>query len=963
MSPERWQQIEPILDEALALPASERGLFLERACNGDASLRAEIESFLIEKSHTSDFLEQPIFALPSEIKQVGVTTQPNTHSIVTPSPLIGQQLSSYKIISLLGKGGMGEVYLARDTRLDREVAIKLLPPMLTRDPEREERFKREAKLQAKLNNHQNIAIVHALEQSENASFLVLEYVPGETLGDRLQHGALPAAEALPLFRQIAAALAAAHQQGIIHRDLKPANIKITPNEQIKVLDFGLAKLLHHEAPTAEAVDSLLTTRTYWTTDRQVIIGTVPYMSPEQTYGKELDHRTDLWAFGCVWYEALTGQRPFTGADTFDLFNAIRTQAPNWQALPADTPQPIRKLLQQCLQKEPAQRLSSANDALRVIAEVENSPGSLLIAKLKRWKNQVVYAAIVSLAMTLGLVYRQPIQAYVATMMAWLTPIPKDKTLVILPFKELGNPAKEDKVGRGLAKALHDLLMSIADLRVLPLAESVQANLTNASADHVMKTLGVNLLLQGEVQREGDAITIHYRVQNNQGTALFSGSAKGKSDDYAKLQNEIAATVANALKLNVVSLPSATSFQDQSSETKYLEALTALQGDLTRETIAPIIKSLHELQSKESTSARVLAALSQAYFHQANLANDFDAARTALQFAEQALQQDAQSIEVQLASGQALYFLGECQPAIARFRSVQEKQPGNLDAILGLARAHQDCGQLPEAENFYKSAVTHWPNYWGSHNELGAFYFDQARYEEALREWEWVMLQNPDGAGGYINVGNALFKLGQYAQSETYFHQALNKLATNQETNENAYIGWGTAQFYLEKYQDAAATFEAGLTLNDKSPWLWANKGDALYRIPGQESEAFEAYKNAITLTKRNQPDALGLARMAEIYAKRSRIKGMDEQVKTEDQQNALNFIRQALKDAPTDVEVLLSSIFVYHLTGDNPRAIDSVALALKNGLHLSELQNEPELRALHYEDGYVAIINQYQKSQ
>jgi serine/threonine protein kinase/Tfp pilus assembly protein PilF len=956
MSPERWQQIEPILDEALALPSNERGLFLERACNGDVSLRAEIETFFVEKSRASDFLEQPVFALPSDIKQVGVTTQPNT--ITTPSPLIGQQLGSYKIISLLGKGGMGEVYLARDIRLDREVAIKLLPTILTRDPEREERFKREARLQAKLNNHQNIAIVHALEQSDDASFLVLEYVPGDTLADRLQNGALPIAEALPLFRQIADALATAHQQGIIHRDLKPANIKVTPSGQVKVLDFGLAKLLHNEAPTAEAVDSLLTTRTYWTTGRQIIIGTVPYMSPEQTYGKDLDHRTDVWAFGCVLYESLTGQRPFVGNDTFDLFNAIRTREPNWQTLPAATPPAIRKLLQASLQKEPAQRLASASEALRVIAEEESSSRWPFIAQLKRWKQQIVMAAVVSLVVTLGIVYRQPIEARVATMMTALTPIPKDKTLVILPFKEAGNPTKEDKIGRGLAKSLQDVLSSVAELRVLPFAEVLQTNLTNATADRVMKSVGVNLVMDGEVHRAGDDITIQYRVQNNRGTNIFSGLAKGKSNEYAKLQNEIAATVTTALKLKNGNLPNVNFSQEEASE-EYLEAVTKLQSDLTRETIEEIIQLLRIAHTKASNSAPVLAALSQAYFQKADRNSDFDSAKEAVKFAQQAIQMDSQFMAAQLASGQALLFLGDCQRATASFRLVQEKQPSNLDALLGLARSFEetDCRQPAEAEAYYKSAVAHWPNYWGSHNELGAFYFDQARYEEALREWELVVQLNPDSAGGVINVGNALFKLGQYAQAADYFRQALDKLGANRKTNENAYIGWGTALFYLEKYDDAAEAFRAGLQLNAQSPTLHANLGDALHWKTGEETAAFESYTKAIALAQRHQSVPLGSARLAEIYAKRSQLDQVKQSTSAADRRKALELLNQALKDTPDDVEVLFSSILVYHLTNYRDRTLAAVRSALRKGLHPSVLQSEPELKTLQFDKDYISIID------
>jgi serine/threonine protein kinase/Flp pilus assembly protein TadD len=825
MSPERWQQIEPILGEALALPVAERSVFLQRACNGDASLRAEIETFLIEKSRASDFLEQPVFALPSDIKQAGVTTQPNT---LAPSPLIGQQLGNYKIISLLGKGGMGEVYLARDTRLDREVAIKLLPHLLARDPERAERFKREARLQARLDNHPNIALIHALEQSDEASFLVLEYVPGETLADRLQRGALSVAEALPLFRQIAAALAIAHQQGIVHRDLKPANIKITPSGQIKVLDFGLAKLLHHEAPTAEEANALLTTRTYWTTDRQVIIGTVPYMSPEQTYGKDLDPRTDIWAFGCVLYEALTGQRPFVGRDTFDLFNAIRTREPHWQSLPPDAPPSLRKLVQSCLQKDPEQRLSSANEALRIITEPwQISP---VIARLKRWKNQIAMTIVVSLAITLGIVFRQPLQTRVEAMMAALTPIPKDKTLVILPFKEAGNPAKEDKVGRGLAKSLQDVLATTGDLRVLPFAETLQANLTNASADRVMKTLGVNLVLDGEVRRDNDTITIQYRVQNNRGTTIFSGGVKGRSDEYARLQNEIVATVTNALQLKDNDLPNIASSQAQASE-EYLEAMTRLQGDLTRETIEPIIQSLLELQKREPNSARVLAALSQAYFRKADQNDDFNAAHTALNYAEQAMQLDAQSLEVKLMNGQAILFLAEkdedYDKAIQQFLSVRAKQPANLAAIFGMAWAYEEKKQFKEAEQAYKTAIDFWPLYWGTHNELGSFYFTQGKYVEALRQWQLVANLNPEGVSGYINVANAYIRLGHFADAEAMFLQALKQMATNNQTTEEAYIGLGAARFYLANYPESERSFREGLRVAPESYLLWAGLGDAL----------------------------------------------------------------------------------------------------------------------------------------
>src|SRR5437870_9748795 len=253
MSPERWNKIEPLLNEALDLPPHERNEFLTAACNGNPSLRLEIEALLAEEERIHSFIEEPILPIPDDIKQLGQQEPPKPS--LTTEPLTGKQLGKYKIRSLLGKGGMGEVYLAYDAGLDREVALKFLPPEVARDPEQTERFKREARTLAKLDNHPNIAVIHDLELSEPTPFIVLEYVPGQTLAERLQQGALPLPEALPLFRQIAAALAEAQKRGIIHRDLKPANIKITPDGRLKVLDFGLAKMLSHQAQTADVVEA------------------------------------------------------------------------------------------------------------------------------------------------------------------------------------------------------------------------------------------------------------------------------------------------------------------------------------------------------------------------------------------------------------------------------------------------------------------------------------------------------------------------------------------------------------------------------------------------------------------------------------------------------------------------------------------------------------------------------------
>ena len=264
----------------------------------------------------------------------------------------GARRGPYEITAKIGAGGMGEVYRARDTKLDRDVALKILPEAFASDPERLARFEREAKTLAAL-NHPHIAHIHGLEESDGIRALVLEFVDGSTLADRIAQGPIPITEALSLARQIAEAMEAAHEQGIIHRDLKPANIKVRADGTVKVLDFGLAKALDPmSAGTVDVTASPTITSPAMMTDVGVILGTASYMSPEQARGQAINKRTDIWAFGCVLFEMITGRRAFPGATISDTIAAVLERSPDWTALPLATPPPVRHVLARCLEKDP-----------------------------------------------------------------------------------------------------------------------------------------------------------------------------------------------------------------------------------------------------------------------------------------------------------------------------------------------------------------------------------------------------------------------------------------------------------------------------------------------------------------------------------------------------------------------------------------------------------------------------------
>ena len=316
----------------------------------------------------------------------------------------GAWLNHYEILGHLGTGGMGEVYRARDNKLQREVALKVLPQAFAQDPERVARFRREAQVLAQL-NHVNIAAIYSVEDSGGTHFLVMELALGETLRDRIKHGAVPLEDALDICKQIAAGLECAHEKPIVHRDLKPANVKVTPEGVVKILDFGLARAFAGDTGSGDPADSPTLTGM---TQPGTILGTAAYMSPEQARGKTVDKRTDIWALGCVLYELLTGKHAFEGEDVQEILAGVMRGEPDWQALPETTPASIRVLLRRCLEKDAKRRLRDAADLQIQIEETQAasaitvSAGAAAIPTRTVWRRAMPWAVAVLLSVVIGL---------------------------------------------------------------------------------------------------------------------------------------------------------------------------------------------------------------------------------------------------------------------------------------------------------------------------------------------------------------------------------------------------------------------------------------------------------------------------------------------------------------------------------------------------------------------------------
>jgi serine/threonine protein kinase len=425
-------QIEALFFGALEKGTdAERIAYLESACGGDVELRRQVEKLLKAHPMVEDFLNRPAaeqFASPrvqsnaarqiendsagrlgqqeSQLQSAGETVSMGPQATPTMELASGTRLGPYAILGPLGSGGMGHVYRARDVTLGRSVAVKVLRDEYDGDPAWLARFEREARMLAAL-NHPNIATVHGLDEANGLRYLVMELVSGQTLADRLTRGPLPLDEALAVCSQVAEAMEAAHERGIIHRDLKPANVMLTPEGRVKILDFGLAKGVENTVETDGPIEAQ--------TSPGMVIGTPAYMSPEQARGKPLDRRCDVWAFGCVLFECLTGRRAFHGQTVADVLASVLSGEPDWEALPAGLPPRVVEMLRRCLQKDPRKRQRDAGDARlqleEAITELGREPTTPLASPPSRgwwrWWPLLAVAAAATLAFALGIWNRAP----------------------------------------------------------------------------------------------------------------------------------------------------------------------------------------------------------------------------------------------------------------------------------------------------------------------------------------------------------------------------------------------------------------------------------------------------------------------------------------------------------------------------------------------------------------------------
>src|SRR2546428_2047299 len=575
MTSERWEQVGKLYQAALALQPNKRETFLDDACGDDTALRREVESLLAAEDGAGSFLAAGAMKDAAKILVED-----------TSLSLVGKQIGHYHVLSLLGSGGMGEVYLAEDTRVKRKVALKLLPAELTANQDRLRRFEQEAQAASAL-NHTNIITIHEIGQVNGLNFIVTEFIAGETLRQRMATERMNLPAVLDVAIQAAGALAAAHAAGIVHRDLKPENIMLRPDGLIKVLDFGLAKLT--EPPTAN-VDTEAPTVARVDTKMGTVMGTAQYMSPEQARGLKVDARTDIFSLGVVLYEMLAGRAPFTGETTADYISVVLQKEPQpLSTLAPDTPAELQSIISKALRKDKNERYQTVKDLLIDLttlkqelefaaklersappdskdaaarnsaqapnAAMENaqtqattaratSSAEYIASRIKQHRLVIAGLAVLLLAV-IGFSYW--FYAHRASNLAQI------ESIAVLPFVNASGNAEVEYLSDGMTDMLITSLSQLPKLSVKARSSVFRYKNKEASPQQVGKELNVQAVLTGRLVQRGNDLTLHIElVDVKTETALWSGDYNRSMTNLVALQGEIARDVSEKLRVRLTS---------------------------------------------------------------------------------------------------------------------------------------------------------------------------------------------------------------------------------------------------------------------------------------------------------------------------------------------------------------------------------------------------------------------------
>jgi serine/threonine protein kinase/Tfp pilus assembly protein PilF len=757
--------------------------------------------------------------------------------------MIGTTLTHYRITAKLGEGGMGEVYRATDTKLGREVAIKVLPANISRHAQSLTRFEREAKALAAL-NHPHIAGIYGFDADQGTHFLVLELVEGETLRERLRRGPLPPREALAVARQIAEAIQEAHAKGIIHRDLKPGNVKITPNGRVKVLDFGLAKMEQAvrgeaEPATAPGADADALTLPADRTQPGAVMGTPAYMSPEQARGLEVDKRTDIWALGCCLFECLSGRKPFEGKTTSDLMASVLKSEPNWDLLPDETPAEVLTLLRRCLEKEPPRRLSSMGDIALTLEETARAAAARASASssptrprakhrdlaagrsesnaLRKSNRGRTLAAIglvgVLIAVAAAWWFRKLGDAPAASPLGGKTS-GRIMSLAVKPLDDYSGDTNNAYLSDGMTEALCAALGNLSGVRVPGRSSVMRYKGGQKSIQEMARELRVDAIVEGSVQHAANRVLITVQlVEAATDRHVWATNYQRDLSDFFKVQNEVAQAIGAEIQVRLSPQDQARLSQAASVNPSVVEAYLRGRFQLARGTKEGFEQALvwfQEALRLDPRFAKAYSGIADAYV----LAGGW--------WVEDA---------VVLSQG-----LKAATTAVAL-------DPGAAEARASLGWLYNMSWRWADAEEAFKSALRLNPRYAKTYQGYGWLKSFTGRREEGLNLLIRCHELEPGDTISATDVAWACIHLGQYDRAARYLDKAF-------ELDHNFWLTQGLRGLlfaFQGNYADAALWGDKAVQSSGRNDEMLGNLG-WIYGKAGEPAKAQAILNELLTTT-------------------------------------------------------------------------------------------------------------------
>jgi eukaryotic-like serine/threonine-protein kinase len=852
--------------------------------------------------------------------------------------LSGTSVGRFVIHSRLGQGGMGEVYRADDTRLKRTVALKRIAPALHADERSRRRLWKEAECASRLSDPHIAAVYDVIEQ-DNELFVVMEFVEGQTLRRRIQQP-LKITEFLPIAIQCAEALAAAQKSGILHHDIKPENIMLTPEGQVKILDFGLARPLVG-GPDETTLESLAS---------GALAGTPAYMAPEVLDEKVADSRSDIFSLGLVFYEALGGRNPFRAEGFLETCNRILHLDPvPLRQLNPEVPVELERIIFKMLAKDPAERYSSAADLavdLRAEQTALTRP-ALPIPPVMRTRS-VLWAGGVVAALLLLAALAPPAQRQVRNWLG-LGLVPPTKQVAVLPFNPVSSSPQTAAFGAGLTETLTAKLTQLTaegSLQVVPATELRARHVSTVDDAH--KVFGVNLVLEGSLYESGDRVRINYTlVDARTRRQLRADSLTVAANDPFTAQDEV---VKGAVQMLQVEIPPDQRRALESHGTQvagayeyYLQGRGYLQDYDKAENLDNAVNVFERALSLDGNYALAYAGLGDTYFKKYSFSKNPKWLNSSKDACEHALRLNSELPSAHVCRGVLYQQTGAYQQAGDEFQRALAAEPTNDDAYRDLASAYESLGKPAEAEKTYRRAIELRAHYWAGYSWLGVFYYRQARFLEAAEMFQQVTKLVPDSYLGYSNLGATYVEESRYTDAIAVLEQsiAIRPFAL-------AYTNQGNAYFYLKRYEEADHAYEQAVKLQERDPLLWWNLGDGYYWTPGKRAQAAAAYRRAIALSDE----------MLRVNSKDPSSLGVDAicHAMLGEKKAALQSLQQGLKYAPNDPELRFKAALVYNQLGDINSTVAWLEKALAVRYSPSRIRDTPNFAPLQTNPRFQKLV-------